>query len=192
MADTAEQAIADFAQHLIPEGFTVPSTAYRVELLPLPARPTAFAEWIERCRQDAAAARYGGGGSPAGVVFVRRGDERWRWDLSSAEDLAALSRRINDEISTFAEPWVFVSSLRLRDRALQAAGEATPLDALQWTQPWYAEARGSGVARVYTGLATLQGSEVMSREPLAADTPFERAARRILSRHPSRRRYRLR
>lgn len=192
MADTVEQAIADFAQHVIPEGFTVPSTAYRVDLLPLPARPTAFAEWIERCRQDAAAARYGFGGSPAGVVFVRRGDERWRWDLLPADDLGVLTRRINDEISAFPEPWVFVTSLRLRDRALQIGGEGTSADSVRWAQPWYAEARGSGVARVFTGLATLQGSEVVGREPLASDTPFERAARRLLSRHPSRRRYRLR
>lgn len=192
MSNTVEQAIADFAQHLVPEGFTTASTAHRVELLPLAARPTAFAEWIERCRQDAAAARYSFGGSPAGVVFVRRGDERWRWDHTADCELDTLTRRINDEISAFPEPWVFVTSMRLRDRAVQVAGDPTGLDAVRWVQPWYAEARGAGVARVFTGVAELQGSEVMSRSPLREDTPFERASRRLLSRHASRRQYRLR
>ena len=190
--DTVDQAIADFAQHLVPEGFTTASTAYRVDLVELPPRPSAFAEWIERCRQDAAAARYPSGGTPSGVVYVRRGDERWRWDQDSCCELAWLTARINGEVGSFPEPWVFVSSLRSRENALAAAGEHADAGAVTWVQPWYAEARSRRVARVFTGLAELQGLDVIGRAPLPDKTPFERASRRLLSRHPSRKQYRLR
>ena len=192
MSDAVDLAIADFASHLVPEAFTTASTAYRVELVPLAPRESAFAEWIERCRQDAVAARYPFGGSPTGVVFVRRGDERWRWDQDPCCELEWLTRRINDEIAGFDEPWVFVCSLRSRDHAMDAAGEDVDPDQVTWTQPWYAEARGRGIARVYTGVAELTGATVVGRAPLPDRTSFERAARRVLSRHPSRRRYRLR
>ena len=192
LVDAVDLAIADFARHLVPEAFSTPSTAHRVELLPLPPRASAFAEWIERCRQDAVRAWYPSGGAPAGVVFVRRGDERWRWDQESCSQLHWLTSRINNEISAFPEPWVFVCSLRSREEALEAAGEHADPDAVSWLQPWYAEARGAGVARLFTGLAELHGSDVVARAPLPQHTPFERAARRVLSRHPSRRRYRLR
>jgi hypothetical protein len=192
VVDAADQAIVDFAAHLVPEAFSTASTAYRVELLELPPRSSAFAEWIERCRQDAANARYSFGGSPTGAVFVRRGDERWRWDQDPCCELEWLTARINNEISSFDEPWVFVSSLRSREQALVAAGEDADPDDVTWAQPWYAEARGRGVAQVFTGVAELHGSEVVARAPLPDKTSFERAARRVLSRHPSRRQYRLR
>ena len=192
MSDAVDLAIAEFAQHLVPEAFTTASTAYRVELVPLPPRSSAFAEWIERCRQDAVAARYPFGGGPSGVVYVRRGDERWRWDQDPCCELEWMTSRINAEIGGFAEPWVFVSSLRSRGHALDAAGDSADPETVTWTQPWYAEARGLSVARVYTGIAELKGSEVVGRAPLPDKTSFERAARRVLSRHPSRRRYRLR
>lgn len=192
MSDAVDLAIADFAEHLVPEAFSIASTAHRVDLLALPPRATAFAEWVERCRQDAVAARYAAGGSPAGVVYVRRGDERWRWDREPGQDLESLTSRINNEVSSFEQPWVFVCSLQLRDRALAAAGDGVDPAGVSWIQPWYAEARGRGVAEVFTGLAELRGSEVIGRAPLAQRTPFERAARRVLSRHPSRRLYRLR
>jgi hypothetical protein len=192
MVDAVDQAIADFAEHLIPEGFSTASTAFRVDLVPLPPRPTAFAEWIERCRRDAAEARYPVGGAPSGVVYVRRGDERWRWDQDACCELEWLTRRVNDEVAAFGEPWVFVCSLRGREQALTRAGDKADPDVLTWTQPWYAEARGRGVARVFTGLAELCGTDVIGRAALPDKTGFERAARRVLSRHPSRRQYRLR
>jgi hypothetical protein len=193
VTDATELAIADFAEHLVPEAFTIPTTAHRVELLPLPVRATAFAEWIERCRQDAASARYPFGGSPAGVVYVRRGDERWRWDQEPCCELQWLTGRVNGEVVTFVEPWVFVTSLGSRDRAsAQTAVEGAEPDDVSWTQPWYAEARGCGVASVLTGITEMRGSEVVGRSPLPDKTGFERAARRVLSCHPSRRRHRLR
>jgi hypothetical protein len=192
VSDAVDLAIADFAEHLVPEAFTTASTAYRVDLLPLPARSSAFAEWIERCRQDAVAARYPFGGTPTGVVYVRRGDERWRWDQESCCELQWLTSRINDEISSFPDPWVFVCSLSERDHALDVAGDDAGPDDVTWVQPWYAEARSSSVARVFTGVAELEGADVIARAPLPDKTRFERAARRLLSRHPSRRRYRLR
>ncbi|HVM19168.1 MAG TPA: hypothetical protein VM307_04340 [Egibacteraceae bacterium] len=192
MVDAVELAIADFAQHLVPEGFAIPSTAYRVDLLPLPPRSSAFAEWIERCRQDAVAARYAGGGAPSGVVYVRRRDERWRWDLEPCADLEWLTARVNDEISAFAEPWVFVSLLRSREQALAAAGDGVDPDEVPWTQPWYAEARSRSVARIYAGVAEVRGTAVTGRGPLPDKTPFERAARRLLARHHGRRQFRLR
>lgn len=192
MVDAVDQAIADFAQHLVPEAFSTASTAYRVDLVPLPPRASAFAEWIERCRQDVAAAHYPFGGAPAGVVYVRRGDERWRWDHDSCCELQWLTSRVNDEISSFPEPWVFVCSLRLRAQALRAAGEHADPDSVTWLQPWYAEARSRTAARIFSGVAELRGTEVVGRAPLPDKTQFERAARRVLSRHPSRRRYRLR
>jgi hypothetical protein len=192
VADATDLAIADFAEHLVPEAFTTASTAHRVELLPLPARESAFAEWIERCRQDAVAARYPFGGAPAGVVYVRRGDERWRWDQERCGQLEWLTGRINHEVAAFPDPWVFVTSLEGRDRAAEPAEDGTVAEDLRWTQPWYAEARGCGVARVLTGIAELHGSAVVGRCPLPDRTGFERAARRVLARHPSRRRHRLR
>ena len=190
--DAVDQAIADFAEHLVPEGFTTPSTAYRVELLALPPRPTAFAEWIELCRRDAVAARYPAGGAPSGVVYVRRGDERWRWDQEPCCQLEWLTSRVNEEIAGFGEPWVFACSLQSREYALEKAGDDADADTVTWTLPWYAEARGRAVARVYTGLVEMCGSDVMGRAELPARTSFERAARRLLSRHPSRRQFRLR
>lgn len=192
MVDAVDQAITDFAEHLVPEGFSAASTAYRVELVPLPPHRSSFAEWIERCLQDAVGARYPFGGAPSGVVYVRRGDERWRWDQEPCCELQWLTSRVNDEISAFPEPWVFVCSLHSRERALDVAGEGGDAEAVTWTLPWYAEARGRTVARVFTGLAEMRGADVMGRAPLPDKTPFERAARRVLSRHPSRRQFRLR
>ena len=190
--DAVDQAIADFAEHLVPEGFSTPSTAYRVELLPLPPRPTAFAEWIELCRRDAVAARYPSGWAPSGVVYVRRGDERWRWDQESCCELEWLTSRVNEEIAGFPEPWVFVCSLQSREYALEEARGDADADSVAWTLPWYAEARSRSASRVYTGLVELCGSDVMGRAELPDRTSFERASRRLLSRHPSRRQYRLR
>ena len=192
MADAVDLAIADFAEHLVPEAFSTASTAYRVDLVPLPQRASAFAEWIERCRQDTVAARYPFGGAPSGIVYVRRGDERWRWDQDPCCELQWLTGRVNDEISTFDEPWVFVSSLGDRRRALVEAGEHADPSDVNWMQPWYAEARGHGVVRVFTGVVELHDCEVVGRGPLPDKSPFERAARRVLSRHPARQRYRLR
>ena len=93
VSDSVDLAIADFAEHLVPEAFTTPSTAYRVDLLALAARSSAFAEWIERCRQDAVGARYPFGATPTGVVYVRRGDERWRWDQEPCCELQWLTGR---------------------------------------------------------------------------------------------------
>lgn len=192
MSDAVDLAIADFAEHLVPEAFATPSTAYRVDLLELPPRDSAFAEWIERCRQDAIAAAYPSGGAPSGVVYVRRGDERWRWDQDPCCELAWLTARINDEISGFRDPWVFVTSLRSRERALDAARDDAAAGEITWTQPWFAEARSRSVSRVFTGIAEMRGSDVVGRAPLPDKTPFERAAKRVLHRHPSRRQYRLR
>jgi hypothetical protein len=190
--DAVDQAIADFAEHLVPEGFSTPSSAFRVELLPLAARPTAFAEWIELCRRDAVAARYPFGGTPSGVVYVRRGDERWRWDQDPCCELEWLTGRINEEIGGFREPWVFTCSLQSRGYALEAAGDHADPETVTWTLPWYAEARSHTIARVFTGLVELSGPDVIARPPLPDRTSFERAARRVLSRHPSRRQFRLR
>jgi len=191
MADAIDQEIADFADHLVPEAFSTASTAYRVDLLGPPG-PDGFAGWIQRCRADAIAARYPVGGTPSGVVYVRRGDERWRWDQEPCCELEWLTGRVSDEIAAFGQPWVFVCSLRDRGRALDHAGETADPHAVTWGLPWYAEARSDTVARVLDGIDEVRGSEVTGRQPLPHRSPFKRSARRVLFRHPSRRAYRLR
>lgn len=192
MSDGVDAAIADFAAHLVPEAFSTPSSAYRVEVLPQPNRRGALAEWIDRCRHDAVRARYPFGGSPRGVVFVQRRSERWRWDQEPCCELEWLTSRVNREVAEFPAPWVYVCSLSGRDTAVATAGDGADLAAITWQLPWFAEARSPQVARVYTGMYELCGEEIVGQAPLPERTRFERAARRVLVRHPSRREHRLR
>lgn len=191
MVDAADQAIKDFAQHLVPEAFTAASSAYRVEVIGRETRPGGFAEWLERCKADAIAASYVTGGGPSGVVFVQHDDARWRWDQEPCCDLEWLTARVSNEVAVFAQPWAFVCSLQSRDRAVESDQGQIP-GTLSWTFPWYAEARSARLARVFSGADEMCGSEVVATGRLSDSSRFVRAARRVLVGHPSRRAYRLR
>lgn len=189
--DVTDEAIAEFAEHLIPEAFTTASSASRVELVPDAGRDW-LGTWVERCRRDAVTARHPSGAGPGGIIFVQRRDERWRWDLPNPVwPLEPLVERVRADVADFVHPRVFVCSLWARECQRLRAGGNVELETLSWALPWYVEIRRPGGAAVFTGLTDVQGSVVGTTRALPAKTGFERAARGVLLRHPSRRRYRL-
>lgn len=193
MTDAADPEIADFAAPLVPEAFSMNSTAYRAELVARSDSGDAFSAWVDQCRRDAVAAEYPFGGWPSGIVFVQGGDVRWRWDQEPCCELEWLTARINDEIMKFSEPWVFVCLLRSRgDASAAAAGGATHPSQVTWAVPWYAEARSRGVARAVSGMDRVLGDSIVSTSRLGDARQFVPVAKRVLRGHPSRRAYRLR
>lgn len=193
VTETTDPHITDFAAHLVPEAFSMASTAYRAELMPRSDHGDAFADWVEQCRCDAVTADYPTGGWPSGIVFVQSGDVRWRWDQEPCCEPEWLTARINDEIVELCEPWVFVCLLRSRhDASATAGGGASHPSQFTWTIPWYAEARSRSVARAVSGMDSVFGDRIFSTTPLGGAQQFVRAAKRVLRGHPSRRAYRLR
>jgi hypothetical protein len=190
--DLTDEAIAAFAEHLIPEAFTTASSASRVDIVADQPSGGQMPRWIQRCQSDAVAAGQHGQGGPGGVVFVQRRDERWRWDLPHAIwPLEALVDRVRDEVAGFPSPRVFVCSLWDLQRHRLREGPDVDLASLTWTLPWYFEVRAPGRAAVLTGATAVHGSTIGATRALPDRTGFERAARRVLLRHPSRRQYRL-
>lgn len=190
--DVTDQAITEFAEHLVPEAFTTASSASRVEIIPLDGK-NPFGTWLERCRREAVTARDPDGAGLGGVVYVQRDDERWRWDLPDAVwPLGLLADRVRNDVVDFPDPLVFVCSLWARERQRLRGASPEALDCLAWTVPWYLEVRRAAAVGVFTGLCDVVGSTIVGDRPLPARTRFERDARNVLLRHPSRRRHRLR
>lgn len=189
--ELTDEAITEFAEHLIPEAFTTSTSASRVEIRP-PARVEWAGEWLTSCLRDAVAARDLAGDGIPGVIYVQREDERWRWDLPHAVwPLEVLADKVRRQLADFPEPCVFVASLLDRDRQrLRSTMSARP--EMPWSMPWYAEERSRSRAQVMSGVLTVHGSSPGRSTAIPHWMPFEKAARRVLVGHPSRRRYRLR
>lgn len=190
--DLTDEAISEFAEHLIPEGFTTATSASRVELHP-PARVEWAGEWLASCFRDAVAARNFAGEEIPGVIYVQRHDERWRWDLPHAVwPLEVLANKVRRELADFPEPCVFVASMVDRDRQRLRSRMSARLE-LPWSMPWYAEERSRAQAQVMSGVLTVVHGSSPGRSTAIPDwMRFEKAAGRVLVGHPSRRRYRLR
>ena len=187
--DLTDQAIAEFAERLVPEAFAVASTAARVEILPV-----RESDWVSSCIRDAVAARDLAGEPLGSVIFVQHGDERWRWDPPHPRwPVEFVVEKIRKELCEFPEPCVFVASMADRPRQQLYAGLRGLDGEPGWTMPWYAEERTRRRADVMTGVAEVAGSSPpQTRLPVREVRSFERAARRLLVGHPSRRRHRLR
>ena len=190
--DLTDQAIAEFAERLVPEAFNMASTAACVEILPVPESDW-MGEWVSSCIRDAVAARDLAGELLGAVIFVQNGDQRWRWDPPHPRwSVEFVVEKIRTELSAFPEPCVFVASMADRPRQQLWAGLRGLGGEPGWTMPWYAEERSRRRADVMTGIAEVTGSS--PPRPLADREvrSLERAARRLLVGHPSRRRHRLR
>lgn len=190
--DLTDEAITEFAEHLIPEAFTTSTSASRVEIPPGASVEWA-GEWLTSCLRDAIEARDLSGEEVPGVIYVQRHDERWRWDLPHAVwPLEVLADKVRRELGDFPEPCVFVASMVDRDRQrLRATMSARPQR--PWSMPWYAEERSRARAEVISGVAAVgKGSSPRRSTAITGWMSFEKAARRVLVGHPSRRRYRLR
>lgn len=190
--DLTDQAIAQFAERLVPEAFAVASTAACVEILPAPESDW-MGEWVSSCIRDAVAARDLAGQSLGSVIFVQHGDERWRWDPPHPRwPVEFVVEKIRRELHQFPEPCVFVASMADRPRQHLYAGLRGLDGDPGWTMPWYAEERSGRRAEVMTGIAEVAGSSPPHPLPAREGRSFERGAQRLLVGHPSRRRHRLR
>lgn len=190
--DLTDQAIAEFAERLVPEAFAVPSTAARVEILPVPESDW-LGEWVASCLRDAVTACDLAGEPLGSVVFVQHGDERWRWDPPHPRwPVEFVVEKIRKELGAFSEPLVFLASMADRPRQQVYSGLRGLAGEPGWSMPWYAEERSRRRADVMTGIAEVAGSSPPQTSlPLREVRSFERAARRLLVGHPSRRRHRL-
>lgn len=195
-----ERAITDFAANLVPEAFSRCTSAHRVEVTEPVAGQLDFERWVEERTAHAIHERYPFGGAPCGVVEVEEWGVRWRWHREPCEELGWLTDRVREEVRDVPSPWVFVADLpRPEPRWLEVEDEVTGLieevlvpAASTWWMPWYAEARGRGLAVIQSGLLQLDGDTPITTAPLRAGTRFESAARWVLRGHPDRRRHRLR
>lgn len=187
--DITDEAIAEFAEHLVPEAFAFATSAARVDIVP-DHGGHELSTWLARCQRDAVEARHPSGAGPGGIIFVQRGDERWRWDLPNPIwPLESLVERVRTDVAAFCEPRVFVCSLWARE--CQRLRGNVELESLSWALPWYVEIRRPGGAELFTGLTEVHGSTLGATRALPEKTGFERAARGVLLRHPSRRKHRL-
>lgn len=199
MDHAMDTAIADFARRLVPEAFARRTTAYGVEVVEQVHGHDAFATWIDGCLRSATQFEYPFGGHLFGLVVVESDGQRWQWDREPCCELGWLTGRVQQEVADFDEPWVFVANtpgpagewveIEVQDGVYEEV-YVTPTP--RWEMPWYAEARGRGVARIRTGLVVLDEWEVVGHRALSAHSTFERDARRVLRGHPARRRHRLR
>ncbi len=143
------------------------------------------------CLRDAVAVRDLAGEPVGGVIFVQRGDERWRWDLPHPVwPIDTFAETVRRDLVEFPEPRVFVAALRDREREQLLAGLRGLTDEPRSTLPWYAEERTRHRAQVMSGLAEVGGVTQPSKPALRDLKEVERAGRRMLG-HASRRRYRI-
>lgn len=199
MDNGMDTAIVDFADRLVPEAFARRTTAYGMELVEHVHGHDAFVCWIDECLRIATQFEYPFGGHPSGLVVVESAGKRWRWDREPCCELGWLTGRVQQEVRDLPEPWAFVADTAGPDshwvdveREDGTYDEVLVTPTPRWELPWFAEARGRGVARIRTGVVVLDDWAVTGHRTLAAGTAFERAARRVLRGHPARRRHRLR
>ncbi|MBW3663406.1 MAG: hypothetical protein KY469_09935 [Actinobacteria bacterium] len=204
LSATRDAAIREWARHLVPEAFAVPTRAHRVELARASDRTSDFDAWIAEQRRFARTVEYQfgrdappHGDHPLGVAIVEHGDERWRWD-ADCEEPRCLAAKVREDVATFRELWLFLTlTPGPRYAWLPPPDDEDGFEELQLVEPrwkmlWYAEARGQGTARIVTGIDHMDMWERVDTVPLPPRTPFERAAGDILRGHPDRRRHPIR
>jgi hypothetical protein len=132
-------------------------------------------------------------------VIAETEGRRWRWDHEPCCPFEWLPEKVHREVWQMEEPWVFVARIdgpretwRTVDLPDGTAEHVPVIDDPGWLLPWYAEARGRGVARVTGGVLEMEHWRPLGEQALADRSAFRRAARRVLSRHPDRARHRLR
>lgn len=204
LTPTTDAAIRNWAHHLVPEAFAVPSRAHRVELARASERTSDFDAWVAEQRRFARTVKYGfdndaaaDGDRPFGLAIVEHADERWRWD-ADCEHTRCLAAKVRGDVRAFREPWLFLTlTPGPRYVWLPPPDDEDGFEELQLVEPrwkmlWYAEARGQGIARIVTGIDHMEMWERVDTAVLPPHTPFERAAGDILRGHPDRRRHPIR
>jgi hypothetical protein len=192
------QAIRDFADRLIPEAFERSYSAYDIRVVDPPG---AFDDWINQRIHDALTYEYPSGGRPTGMIIVERHGLRATWHGCTYPGcgLDVESRKAREEVAHFDQPWVFAIDTWGPDELWREVehpdgtiDEVLTYPRPGWTAPWYAEARGRGLAQIETGVIQMHMWERVGTADLHPGTVFERHARRVLHGHPDRRRHRLR
>jgi hypothetical protein len=197
--DDQRQAINHFANRLVPEAFEREYTAYDISHV---NPPGPFDDWIEERIEFALSFGYPTGGRPTGMIQVERAGLRATWHGCTFAGcrLSEESAHVQREVAHFDQPWLFAIDTWGPDEVWeQYDNEATGfLDEVlthprpRWRAPWYAEARGRGVARIAKGVIVMDMADRIGSDELEPGTSFERDARRPLRGHPDRRRHRLR
>ncbi len=191
--------IANFADRLVPEAFEHPYSAYDIRL---PDPPGTFNQWIEARIDECLAFQYPSGGRATGMIVVESADLRATWHGCTFEGcrLSVEAEVARDEVRHFDQPWVFAidtwgpqeSWVCVEDPDTGLVDEVLTHPQPVWHAQWYAEARGRGAAQVRTGVVVLDLWTRIGTAALPKGTQLERDARKVLFRHPDRRRHRLR
>lgn len=202
-----EALLADVVDHLVPEAFERPTCAERVareplELCDLPAREagTVFDRWVDDRLLEAL--ERGAYASPLTIVSTSDGRLLRRYVDCGCGELTCATQTARAELASVAVPWVFAIDLVRPQPTWQVVtgpdGEVdeevlVAPDDLRWSAPWFAEARGHGLATTRAGQLTLDGEVVLDAVRFAPrDHPITRHFHRLLFRHPARRRHPLR
>lgn len=203
-----DAALAEFADHLVPEAFELPTRAHRVSLEPFDLRALAvdpdadgwFAWWVEERIHDALDASWPHD-RPLAVAFTSDGYLLRRYDECGCGYRDCATGAASAEVGWTETPWVFVADLPRPRPTWQVVTDedGDEVDEVlvdpvsrRWGLTWFAEARGRGVARTRAGVVTLLGEQVESVRPLAVrGSPITREFHRLLFRHPARKRYPL-
>lgn len=185
-----------FADALVPEAFSQPSSAFRASVR---AEPDGLDAWVRSAKADALSFRYPESGDFVhGTIIVQDAGVRWEWHYEPDHPLKWLVPSVREELSTFVSPWVFAAVVpgpRIgwveREEEDGTFHEQLEIVTPTWRLPWYAEVRRPGLAMLGAGwddyeLEELQTSHVMDPER----SLFGRDMTEILRGHPSRRRHR--
>lgn len=197
---------AEFAEHAVPEAFESPTRARRVALEPPDVRGrrgqgvARFGAWVDARIVDALAATWPHD-RPLVVAYTSDGRVLRRYDENGCGHHRCVTGLVCRELVDVAEPWVFGADLPRPqpywDLVTDADGNEVdevlrqPTET-RWRMTWYAEGRSPGVGTTLAGVVEMDGEQEVGRWSLAPRSGITREFHRMLSRHPSRRRYPLR
>lgn len=194
--------LADIVEHLVPEAFATATCAERVALEPVrlgqerPGRAAArFERWVDdRLLEALERAAY----EPAvGVVVVSDGTLLRRYVDCGCGDVTCAAVAAAVELWKVTAPWVFAADLarpaprwtEVHDGDGRTEAELLVPPEVPWAAPWFAEARGHGVADQRAGALAMVGEVVVDGRTLdPARCGLPRSVVELLRGHPSRRR----